>query len=75
MPKLKRTAAARSAGVAERVPTVPDLTGIDLRTLRHTEDPRLGAAVEEVLLDPGGFEEIWYSGGDDATGGRAPDRS
>ncbi|MEU2871083.1 hypothetical protein ABZ769_18020 [Streptomyces olivoreticuli] len=74
MPKLKRTAAARSADVAERVPTVPDLTGIDLRTLRHTEDPRLATAVEEVLLDPGEFEGTWYSDGSDATGRRAPER-
>ncbi|MFI1799249.1 hypothetical protein ACH427_18125 [Streptomyces sp. NPDC020379] len=74
MPKLKRTATAHQAHTAERVPPVPDLTGVDLRTLRHTEDPALGAAVEEVLLDPGEFEETWYSSGDDATGGKAPDR-
>ncbi|MEV8479053.1 hypothetical protein [Streptomyces sp. NPDC051173] len=72
MPKLKRTASARQAHPVERVPPVPDLTGVDLRTLRHAEDPALGAAVEEVLLDPGEFEETWYSSGEDATGGRAP---
>ncbi|MGA5134536.1 hypothetical protein ACPCTO_32565 [Streptomyces olivoreticuli] len=74
MPKLKRTAAAVSADAAERVPTVPDLTGIDLRTLRHTEDTALGVAVEEVLLDPGEFEGTWYSDGSDATGRRVPER-
>ncbi|MEU5420418.1 hypothetical protein ACFY1P_01495 [Streptomyces sp. NPDC001407] len=69
MPKLKRTAKARQAHPAERVPPVPDLTGVDLRTLRtlrHSEDLALGAAVEEVLLDPAGIAETWYSGGEDA---------
>ncbi|MGW1074291.1 hypothetical protein [Streptomyces sp. NPDC002537] len=74
MPKLRSTARACPANGGVRVPPVPDLTGVDLRTLRHVTVPGLGAAVEEILLDPGGLEATWYSGGEDATGRRALDR-
>ncbi|MCC3773043.1 hypothetical protein [Streptomyces sp. UNOC14_S4] len=75
MPKLTSTATTPgTADGAVRVPPVPDLTGIDLRTLRRVADPGLAVAVEEVLGDPDGLEITWYSGGEDATGRNAPGR-
>ncbi|MEU6575377.1 hypothetical protein [Streptomyces sp. NPDC046805] len=44
------------------VPTalLPDLTDVDLRTLRAMDDPGLRAAVEQVLHDAAWFREVWY---------------
>ncbi|MET9623283.1 MULTISPECIES: hypothetical protein [unclassified Streptomyces] len=43
-------------------PHLPDLTAVDLRTLRRTEDPDLEAAVELVLLRCGDLVEFWAEG-------------
>jgi FXSXX-COOH protein len=43
----------------------PDLTGVDLRTLRAMDDPAVLAAVAGVLADPEGLRRVWYTTGDD----------
>ncbi|MGW3957774.1 hypothetical protein ACWEKM_44485 [Streptomyces sp. NPDC004752] len=40
---------------------LPDLTGVDLRTLRAMDDPGLIAAVDHVLRGSVDFQEVWYS--------------
>ncbi|MFC9592713.1 hypothetical protein ACFTUC_23350 [Streptomyces sp. NPDC056944] len=63
----------RVAGVdrgGERPWGLPDLTAVDLRTLRFMDDPELAAAVERVLWDPQELEPSWFveSGGDKVDG-------
>ncbi|WP_330173649.1 hypothetical protein OG875_08735 [Streptomyces sp. NBC_01498] len=43
-------------------PELPDLTGVDLRTLRRLDDDALTAAVEDVLRCPGSFTDAWNDG-------------
>ncbi|MFE8943086.1 hypothetical protein ACWDZ8_45365 [Streptomyces sp. NPDC003233] len=43
---------------------LPDLTGVDLRTLRAMDDPGLTALVDEVLASAQRCGEVWYTGGD-----------
>lgn len=51
---------------AEEVVLPPDLTDVDLRTLRAMDDPAVLAAVAGVLADPDGLRRVWYTtGGDD----------
>ncbi|AQU66585.1 hypothetical protein ABZ353_00040 [Streptomyces niveus] len=40
-------------------PVLPDLTGVDLRTLQGLDDAALTAAVEDVLRCPGSFTDMW----------------
>jgi hypothetical protein len=40
---------------------LPDLTDVDLRTLRAMEDPGLMVAVDQVFMGSQEFKEIWYS--------------
>lgn len=55
----------RVAGSAAQVggipgsPVLPDLTGVDLRTLQYLDDAALTAAVEDVLRCPGSFTDMW----------------
>ncbi|MGW2300253.1 hypothetical protein [Streptomyces sp. NPDC001809] len=63
----------RVAGVdrAEGRPRrLPDLTGVDLRTLRLLDDPELVAAVERVLWNPQELGESWYEDSGEGSGGR-----
>ncbi|KOV63268.1 hypothetical protein ADK64_21180 [Streptomyces sp. MMG1121] len=41
---------------------LPDLTDIDLRTLRAMDDPGLMAVVGDVLCRAREFGEVWYVG-------------
>ncbi|MFD3525600.1 hypothetical protein [Streptomyces sp. NPDC058653] len=43
-------------------PVLPDLTGVDLRTLQGLDDEALTAAVEDVLRCPGSFTDSWNDG-------------
>ncbi len=55
-----------SAGTARRPscpPPLPDLTGVDLRTLSTLDDPALTAAVDHVLRNPADFTESWRDDG------------
>lgn len=58
----------RVAGSAARVggipggPVLPDLTGVDLRTLQCLDDAALTAAVEDVLRCPGSYTDMWKDG-------------
>ncbi|MDO0936258.1 hypothetical protein QQY66_32840 [Streptomyces sp. DG2A-72] len=49
---------------AGRTAPLPDLTDIDLRTLRAMDDPGLSAAVEQVLCGATEFREVWYGDGE-----------
>ncbi|MFC9925454.1 FxSxx-COOH cyclophane-containing RiPP peptide [Streptomyces sp. NPDC127190] len=54
----------RAAGLGEhavRAVVPPDLTDVDLRTLRAMDDPALLAAVAGVLADPEGLGRVWYT--------------
>ncbi|MBJ6640335.1 hypothetical protein H4K36_25225 [Streptomyces sp. DHE7-1] len=52
-------APGRDSGRAARL---PDLTDVDLRTLRFLDDPALTAAVDRVLRDATGCQQVWHSG-------------
>lgn len=62
----KRVAGVDRAGGRPR--RLPDLTGVDLRTLRFMDDPDLAAAVERVLWHPQELGESWYEGSEDGPG-------
>ncbi|MFC4493691.1 hypothetical protein ACFPA8_06020 [Streptomyces ovatisporus] len=49
-------------------PPLPDLTGVDLRLLRVTDDPAVHAAVDDVLRGPERFTGKWW-GTDTGNGG------
>ncbi|KQX13932.1 hypothetical protein ASC82_08395 [Streptomyces sp. Root431] len=63
----------RVAGVdrgGERPWHLPDLTAVDLRTLRFMDDPELAAAVERVLWHPQELGASWFvEGGSDGIHG------
>ncbi|MFI8960867.1 hypothetical protein ACIGO8_02030 [Streptomyces sp. NPDC053493] len=62
----------RVAGVdraAGRPRHLPDLTGVDLRTLRFMDDPDLAAAVERVLWHPQELADSWQEGAGDKVHG------
>ncbi|MEU5920241.1 hypothetical protein ACWEPZ_09580 [Streptomyces sp. NPDC004288] len=64
----KRVAGADRGGARPR--GLPDLTGVDLRTLRFMDDPALVAAVERVLGDPRELGASWFvEGGGDGIDG------
>ncbi|WP_367320863.1 hypothetical protein [Streptomyces sp. HUAS ZL42] len=52
---------------AGRTAPLPDLTDVDLPTLRALDDPGLMAAVDRVLEGTPDSKEIWYVGSE---GGR-----
>lgn len=60
MPEHEYAATPERNGSAE-VPSLPDLTGMGLRSLRTDRDPHLAAAVERALSFPAEFGETWYS--------------
>ncbi|MFE3633807.1 hypothetical protein [Streptomyces sp. NPDC059168] len=45
-----------------RAANLSDLTDVDLRTLRLLDDPALTAAVDRVLRDATGCQQVWHSG-------------
>ncbi|MEU9999891.1 hypothetical protein [Streptomyces sp. NPDC050848] len=47
---------------AGRPPHLPDLTAVDLRTLRFMDDPELAVAVGRVLWHTGDLAESWDEG-------------
>ncbi|MGW2645465.1 hypothetical protein ACWC2T_11235 [Streptomyces sp. NPDC001393] len=56
-----------------RTAHLPDLTDVDLRTLRATDDPGLMALVRDVLCRTREFGEVWYVGEESGgKGGVAP---
>lgn len=46
----------------DRLPHLPDLTAVDLRTLRFTDDPELAAAVDRLLWRPEELADSWPEG-------------
>jgi hypothetical protein len=56
----QRIRAADSGDDAVRTAPLPDLTGVDLRTLRSLDDPALAAAVDLVLRGSAGLRDVWY---------------
>ncbi|MFI9151884.1 hypothetical protein [Streptomyces sp. NPDC053367] len=56
----QRRTAADSGGDTVRTAPLPDLTGVDLRTLRTLDDPALAAAVAEALRDAASLRDVWY---------------
>lgn len=67
--------------VAERpehalAPPLPDLSGVDLRTLRRMDTPALAAAVAHVLRGPGEASELFKQNrGCGGGNGEPPDRA
>lgn len=51
----------------------PDLTDVDLRTLRALDDPELIAAVEGVLANPEELRRVWYTNPDDDAVSEGPE--
>ncbi|MFG3015474.1 hypothetical protein ACGFZB_34555 [Streptomyces cinerochromogenes] len=60
-----RTRVAGPGEDVSRAVSPPDLTDIDLRTLRALDDPAVLDAVAGVLADPEGLCRVWYTTGDD----------
>lgn len=67
MPEHRNAAPADPADSTARTLELPDLTGVDLRTLRHKGDGALDAAVSDVLLHPADYGQTWYSDGASGT--------
>ncbi|GAA3146439.1 hypothetical protein GCM10010521_36990 [Streptomyces rameus] len=69
----------RGAGLGEDAAEAvfpPDLTDVDLRTLRAMDHPAVLAAVAGVLADPEGLRRVWYTtGGDDGIAPGGPERA
>ncbi|MET8680432.1 FxSxx-COOH cyclophane-containing RiPP peptide [Streptomyces sp. NPDC004647] len=63
MPKHRSTAAADPYGPVEGGPPLPDLTGVDLRSLRDLQHPVLSAAVEDVLRHTPQTSDAWAKDG------------
>jgi hypothetical protein len=51
---------------------LPDLTDVDLRTLRAMDAPGVLAAVDRVLCEADRFKEVWYVGEDPTVDRAAP---
>ncbi|MET9512205.1 FxSxx-COOH cyclophane-containing RiPP peptide [Streptomyces flavidovirens] len=60
----RNTVVAGQERDAGRPPAVPDLTELDLRTLRTMDDPALTEAVRGVLDRPWELAEAWWSESD-----------
>jgi hypothetical protein len=71
VPEHRRGAAGPGEAVGWAA-LLPDLTDVDLRTLRVMDDPGLTAAVTEVLGRPGVFREVWCAGEDGLEGVDGP---
>ncbi|MEV4938167.1 hypothetical protein [Streptomyces zaomyceticus] len=56
----------RAEGRSRRL---PDLTGVDLRTLRFMDDPDLEAAVERVFWRTSDLSDSWMESNGDGTHG------
>lgn len=57
-------------------PPLPDLSGVDLRTLRRMDTPALTAAVAHVLRGPGESSELFKQNRGCGSGtGEPPDRA
>ncbi|MFC5724812.1 hypothetical protein ACFP1Z_32160 [Streptomyces gamaensis] len=65
MPKHSTAADTGPAQPTDRNPPLPDLTGLDLRSLRllDLDEDGLTAAVDSALRQPGELGETWYSDG------------
>ncbi|MGW4568807.1 hypothetical protein ACWEN3_42865 [Streptomyces sp. NPDC004561] len=61
----RRTGVAGLGEDAGEVAFPPDLTDVDLRTLRAMDDPAVLAAVDAVLADSEGLRRVWYTTGSD----------
>jgi len=61
----QRNRAADPGRDTGRTVVLPDLTDVDLRTLRAMDDPGLAAAVDQVLGSSREFGEVWYVSPDD----------
>ncbi|MER6524947.1 hypothetical protein [Streptomyces sp. NPDC001508] len=71
----QRNRAAGPGDEVARTALLPDLTDVDLRTLRAMDDPELSYAVARVLRSPHELTEAWYSTGDDPLlAGDGPER-
>ncbi|GGX05104.1 FxSxx-COOH cyclophane-containing RiPP peptide [Streptomyces chryseus] len=57
----RNTVVAGQGRDAGQPPAVPDLTELDLRTLRTMDDPGLAEAVRQVLDQPWELAEAWWS--------------
>lgn len=68
MPKQTRSTSTEPAEASAERPPLPDLTGIDLRTLRVCQDSALTGAARHLLRCPAGFTRMW-SAGDGGNGG------
>ncbi|MGP4003874.1 hypothetical protein [Streptomyces sp. 8N706] len=64
MPKPRNAMATGPDESVSGAPPLPDLTGVDLRTLRETENTGLAAAVEDVMRHPSRLTDLWYEGED-----------
>lgn len=74
VPKHKNAAAADPPDSVVGMPSLPDLTGVGLRSLRGMRDPGLAAAVRSALRRPAELGETWYSSGA-GVGKRTGDRA
>ncbi|MGW7050750.1 FxSxx-COOH cyclophane-containing RiPP peptide [Streptomyces sp. NPDC054887] len=63
----RNTVVAGQGRDAGQPPVVPDLTDVDLRTLRTSDDPGLTEAVGRVLDRPGDLAEAWWTGDEPGT--------
>ena len=68
----QRNGAADPGRDAGRTVSLPDLTDVDLRTLRAMDDPGLAAAVDQVLLNSHESRDVWFVGDDPGEVVRAP---
>ncbi|MGX1881219.1 FxSxx-COOH cyclophane-containing RiPP peptide [Streptomyces sp. NPDC055287] len=57
----RNTVVAGQGQDAGRPPPVPDLTHVDLRTLRTMDDPGLTEAIDQVLGRSGDLAEAWWA--------------
>ncbi|NUS13730.1 MAG: FXSXX-COOH protein [Streptomyces sp.] len=72
----QRKRAAGPGGEDARGAFLPDLTDVDLRTLRAMDDPGLIAAVDRVLRSSARSREMWYGDTDpEVTRAKAGDRT
>ncbi|GHB20922.1 hypothetical protein GCM10010306_011890 [Streptomyces umbrinus] len=62
----QRNRAADPGRDTGRTVALPDLTDVDLRTLRAMDDPGLAAAVDQVLGSSREFGEVWHTTSDPA---------
>ncbi|MBA0051545.1 hypothetical protein E0L36_11765 [Streptomyces sp. AJS327] len=71
MPKPKDATDAAAGATGAAAPPLPDLSGVDLRTLRSLDTPAVTAAVDHVLRHPRDVAED-YGANDPPTTGPSP---